>query len=80
MPITDIDGLLKLVDGGVLLALVVAGLWFLFAQVWPWFVRRDEGERERRNELEAQAIEAQALLAHALHVLTDALTRLTPPT
>jgi len=60
-------------SAGITNGLIIVGVGFAMLAVWPWWVKRDAEERERKANQEAGQIEAQKLQAGAIQLLADKL-------
>jgi len=60
-------------SAGVTNGLIIVGVGFAILALWPWWVKRDAEERERKANHELAQVEAQKLQAGAIKLLADRL-------
>lgn len=71
---------MDVINQGLAITLILAGVSFAYSKLWPYFTARDAEERARRYDidiLQAQAqidaIKAQQALAHSIALFADVL-------
>lgn len=69
----EIDAFLQLVNIGVPFTLVMVGLWFGIAHVWPYWKERDAQERQHDYLYRSARLETDAMLAKSLERLAEIL-------
>jgi len=76
------DNVLALTNASLGVGLVLVGVWFVIAHVWPWWTNRDEQQRDRDYQQAKAQIEASLALAgglEAIAMVLESFKALIPP-